>query len=67
MIDTDEKLKAAIRLARELDIAVIAEGVETEAQAQFLLAAGCGNTQGYYYSGPVNAEAAAVLLRQGSI
>jgi len=60
-------VKAAIRLARELDIAVIAEGVETEAQAQFLLAAGCGNAQGYYYSRPVNTKAAAALLRQGRV
>jgi diguanylate cyclase (GGDEF)-like protein len=60
-------VKAAIRLAHELDIAVIAEGVETEAQAQFLLAAGCHNAQGYYYSQPVNAEAATNLLRQGRI
>jgi diguanylate cyclase (GGDEF)-like protein len=60
-------VKAAIRLAHELGIAVIAEGVETEAQAQFLLAAGCGNAQGYHYSRPVNAEAAAALLRKGTI
>lgn len=60
-------VKAAIRLAHELDIAVIAEGVETEAQAQFLLAAGCGNAQGYYYSRPTNVEIATNLLRQGRI
>ncbi len=60
-------VKAAIRLAHELGIAVIAEGVETEAQAQFLLAAGCENAQGYHYSRPVDAEAAAALLRQGKI
>ena len=60
-------VKAAIRLAQELDIAVIAEGVETDAQAQFLLAAGCENAQGYHYSRPVSAEAATLLLRQGNI
>ena len=60
-------VKAAIRLAHELDIAVIAEGVETEAQAQFLLAAGCSNAQGYYYSRPITAEAATDLLRRGHI
>jgi diguanylate cyclase (GGDEF)-like protein len=60
-------VKAAIRLAHELDIEVIAEGVETEAQAQFLLAAGCNNAQGYYYSRPVSAEAATALLRLGRI
>lgn len=60
-------VKAAIRLAQELDIAVIAEGVETDAQAQFLLAAGCENAQGYHYSRPVSADAATHLLRQGTI
>jgi diguanylate cyclase (GGDEF)-like protein len=60
-------VKAAIRLAHELHIEVIAEGVETEAQAQFLLAAGCDNAQGYYYSRPVSAEAATALLRLGRI
>jgi diguanylate cyclase (GGDEF)-like protein len=60
-------VKAAIRLAHELNIAVIAEGVETEAQAQFLLAAGCEHAQGYYYSRPVTAADAAILLRQGRI
>jgi diguanylate cyclase len=60
-------VKAAIRLAHELGIAVIAEGVETDAQAKFLLAAGCENAQGYYYSHPVNAAATALLLRQGKI
>jgi diguanylate cyclase (GGDEF)-like protein len=60
-------VKAAIRLAHELGIAVIAEGVDTEAQAQFLLAAGCENAQGYHYSRPVNAAAAAILLRKGTI
>jgi EAL domain-containing protein (putative c-di-GMP-specific phosphodiesterase class I) len=60
-------VKAAIRLAHELHIEVIAEGVETEAQAQFLLAAGCNNAQGFYYSRPVSAEAATALLRLGRI
>jgi EAL domain-containing protein (putative c-di-GMP-specific phosphodiesterase class I) len=58
---------AAIRLAQELGIEVIAEGVETKAQADFLLSAGCGYAQGYYFSRPMNAERATELLRQGKI
>ena len=60
-------VRAAIRLAQELGIEVIAEGVETEAQANFLLSAGCAYAQGYYFSRPVNAERATELLRQGKI
>jgi EAL domain-containing protein (putative c-di-GMP-specific phosphodiesterase class I) len=60
-------VKTAIRLARELQIEVIAEGVETEAQARFLLREGCDSAQGFYYSRPVNAEAATALLRCGSV
>jgi diguanylate cyclase (GGDEF)-like protein len=60
-------VRAAIRLAQELGIEVIAEGVETEAQVNFLLSAGCAYGQGYYFSRPVNAERATELLRRGLI
>jgi diguanylate cyclase (GGDEF)-like protein len=60
-------VRAAIHLAKELGIEVIAEGVATEAQANFLLSAGCVYAQGYYFSRPVNAERATELLQQGKI
>ncbi|NLR70412.1 EAL domain-containing protein [Novosphingobium sp. ERN07] len=43
----------AINLARGLDMAVIAEGVETEAQAEILRAAGCHELQGYLFGKPL--------------
>ena len=60
-------VRAAVRLAHELGIEVIAEGVETEAQALFLVSAGCEYAQGYYFSRPVSAERATELLRLGRI
>jgi EAL domain-containing protein (putative c-di-GMP-specific phosphodiesterase class I) len=50
-----------------LGIEIIAEGVETEGQAKFLISAGCEIGQGYYFSRPVNAERATELLRAGKI
>jgi diguanylate cyclase (GGDEF)-like protein len=60
-------VRASIRLAHELGVEVIAEGVETEAQVRFLIGAGCEQAQGYYYSRPVQAEQVTRLLRRGRI
>jgi len=60
-------VRTAIRLAQELGIECMAEGVETQAQARFLVSAGCKLGQGYYFSRPVDAERATELLRQGRI
>ena len=58
-------VRATIGLAREFGIEIIAEGVETTAQLEFLVGAGCRHIQGYYFSHPVPAEQATGLLRQG--
>ena len=53
-------------LAAALHIALIAEGVETKEQLQFLRARGCLEAQGYYFSRPVPCEAASALIRRGA-
>lgn len=45
-----------ISLAKALNINIIAEGVENQEQAEFLLNAGCPFAQGFYYSVPVPVE-----------
>ncbi len=57
---------AIISIARALRMKVIAEGVETEAQRDFLIERGCDEMQGYLYSRPVAPEVCAELLRSNS-
>jgi diguanylate cyclase (GGDEF)-like protein/PAS domain S-box-containing protein len=49
-------VEAIIAMAHRLNLHVIAEGVETREQADFLLAQGCDGVQGYFYGHPVPAE-----------
>lgn len=57
---------AIVALARNLDIGVIAEGVEESRQARVLLERGCPVMQGYLFSTPVEEEAFVALLRAGT-
>ncbi|MGL1833417.1 EAL domain-containing protein [Rhodocyclaceae bacterium SMB388] len=45
---------AALSMARDLGIEVVAEGVETEAQRAYLEARGCRIMQGYLFSRPLS-------------
>jgi EAL domain-containing protein (putative c-di-GMP-specific phosphodiesterase class I) len=60
-------VKAAIGLARELGIGVIAEGVETADQVRLLHEWGCRQAQGFYFAAPMPAEEVLPLLHSGSI
>jgi diguanylate cyclase (GGDEF)-like protein/PAS domain S-box-containing protein len=56
---------AVIAMARSLKLRVIAEGVETLKELEFLRARHCDEAQGYYFSRPVSAAQYAMLLRTG--
>ncbi|MUG87077.1 EAL domain-containing protein [Paenibacillus timonensis] len=56
-------LRSIIQLGKSLGMTVLAEGVETKAQFEFLQQNGCDQIQGYYYSRPLNAEAIEGLLK----
>ena len=54
--------RAIIALAKSLNLKVIAEGVESEAQKDFLLANGCEKIQGYFYGKSMSAQNMEALL-----
>ena len=56
-------LNSVIRMAQWLDIPVIAEGVETKEQADFLKNMGCNLMQGYFFAQPLPAEEFEIVLR----
>ena len=49
-------LKHTINMIKDMNMEIVAEGVETAAQANMLAKMGCDYFQGYYYSRPVNGE-----------
>ncbi len=57
--------KAVIALAQSLKLRVIAEGVETKSQKDFIIENGCENIQGYYYSKPIPADEMQIILENG--
>lgn len=58
--------RAIIAMAHGLELKVVAEGVETTEQLDFLKEQGCDEIQGYLLSPPVEASAFTALLREQS-
>jgi diguanylate cyclase (GGDEF)-like protein/PAS domain S-box-containing protein len=56
---------AVISMGRSLKLRVVAEGVETRRELEFLQAQQCDEAQGYYFSRPVVAQQFAQLLQTG--
>lgn len=65
----DQKLaRAIISIARSLDLQVVAEGIETQEQSQFIREENCDYGQGYYYGKPVPGDVFAIrYLRENHI
>ena len=57
-------VSAILAMGKSLDLEVVAEGVETEAQLSFLRERNCEYVQGYLISRPVPAEEARKLLNK---
>ena len=63
-IDGQVICDATIGLAHALGLTLVAEGVETEAQLDYLRARGCDLVQGYLFSRPLPAPAVEAFIRQ---
>ncbi|MEW8297772.1 MAG: EAL domain-containing protein [Candidatus Thiodiazotropha sp.] len=63
-IDDASLVRTIVAMAKSLNLRLIAEGVETREQAEFLLQIGCSNLQGYYYAKPMSAKAMTTWLQQ---
>lgn len=53
-------VRAVVQMARALNLKVVAEGVETEAQRDLLVHLGCDELQGYLFAKPMSARAIAI-------
>jgi len=61
--ETHEIVRIIVMLAHGLGLKVVAEGVETQAQAGLLVEMGCELAQGYLYSRPVPSDAIEQIMR----
>ena len=57
-------VRAIVSLAHTLHVKVVAEGVETSAQLEFLKEVGCDEYQGYHFSRPLPAKDFERLMRK---
>lgn len=63
--DATEITLTILTMAQRLGLGVIAEGIETKEQAEFLRAHGCDEFQGFLFSKPLPSKELTLLLRKG--
>ncbi len=63
---TGQILTSVISLAKELDMVVVAEGVEREEQLQAVKTLGVDKVQGYYFSSPLSQEQILVWMEENT-
>lgn len=57
-------IESIIKMATKLDMSIVAEGIETAEQNNFLATQGCTFAQGYFYNKPLPAHDASLLLQE---
>ena len=62
-LDSEAIIKSMLQLGRVLNLAVIAEGVETKEELAFLKKHGCELIQGYYFHKPMSPDKISQLLQ----
>jgi diguanylate cyclase (GGDEF)-like protein len=62
-----ELVKALVELGRTLGLDVVAEGVETAAQLEYLRSIGCERAQGYYFAEPLDANELEKFVRANGL
>jgi diguanylate cyclase (GGDEF)-like protein len=65
-LDNNSLIEGIIKIAKVLGLTVVAEGVETKTQADYLDAKSCDEVQGFYFSAPVPASRIADLMKSRS-
>jgi EAL domain-containing protein (putative c-di-GMP-specific phosphodiesterase class I) len=65
--DDREIVHTIVALGRKLGMTLIAEGIESQAQVDMLIAMGCLYGQGYFFSKPLSATDATALLSSEAV
>ena len=65
--EAPDLVRTIVALAREMGKPVVAEGVETAEQLAFLRELGCAAAQGFYFSPPLDGDAARELLLRSPV